>query len=195
VIPGATATSLTFACTCGGLSGEVSAKGMATGTHVVCYCPDCRAGQLYFGQPDPAPGPVDIFQMSPEYIHITKGAENLAVMRLGPKGLFRWYAKCCNAPLATTTSSPKLPFAGFDVARFADPAPLGPVKTRAHVPQGNGKWKHERPGPAVLGMIHRVLGARLSGRWRQNPFFNADTGEPIAPPHVITREERAALYD
>ncbi|MBY6081707.1 DUF6151 family protein [Ruegeria arenilitoris] len=189
------APALPFACNCGELSGEITTKGVSSGTHVVCFCPDCRAGQLYFGQPDPAPGPVDIFQMSPEFIRITKGAENLAVMRLGPKGLFRWYAKCCNAPVATTTSSMKFPFAGFDVARFSDPSPLGPVKTRAHVQQANGKWKHENVAPAVLGMIRRVISARLSGRWKQNPFFDVATGDPVVAPHVISLEERKALYD
>lgn len=184
-----------FSCNCGGLSGEITARGVDTGTHVVCFCPDCRAGQLYFGQPDPAPGSVDIFQMSPDCIQITNGAGNLAVMRLGPKGLFRWYAKCCNAPLATTTSSPKFPFAGFDVKRIADPEPLGPVKTRANIRQPNGRSKQENVAPAVIGMIKRAISDRLSGRWKQTPFFDAATGEPVAAPHVITLEERKALYD
>lgn len=189
------APGLSFSCTCGGLAGEITAEGVASGTHVVCFCRDCRAGQLYLGQPDPAPGPVDIFQMTPDCIRITKGADNLAVMRLGPKGLFRWYASCCNAPLATTTENSKFPFAGFDVKRIAEPELLGPIKTRAYVPQPNGKTKHENPAPALFGLIRRLITARLTGRWRQTPFFDTATGTPTADPMVITREERAALYD
>ena len=188
-------SSLAFSCTCGALSGEITANGVASGTHVACFCPDCRAGQLYFRHPDPAPGPVDIFQMSPDHIQITRGADNLAVMRLGPKGLLRWYAKCCNAPLATTTDSPKFPFAGFDVKRVAQPERLGPIKSYAHVPQANGKTKHENVAPAVYGLIRRVITARLTGRWRHTPFFDTATCAPTATPVVITRQERAALYD
>ena len=186
---------LPFSCTCGKLQGQITASGVSSGTHVVCYCRDCRAGQLYFGQPDPAPGPVNIYHLSPEAIQISTGAEYLAAMRLSPKGMYRWYAKCCKAPIATTTTTPKFPFAGFDVNRIADKDRLRPVSTRGFVPQPNGRQKHEKLMSAASGLLGRVIKSRVSGSWRKTPFFDPDTGEPVATPTVLDRAERATYYD
>ncbi|KUJ85605.1 hypothetical protein AVO45_01020 [Ruegeria marisrubri] len=194
-MPDAPAGSLKFSCDCGQLSGYITERGVRTGTHVCCFCPDCRAAELYFGQPDPAPDPVDIFQLSPDAIVIEKGKENLALMRLGPNGVFRWYASCCNAPIANTLKTPKLPFAGIIAKRIADPEPLGPIVTKANIQDGNGKSHHEHVGRAVVGVLKRGLAARLSGRWRQNPFFDPETGAPVAQATIPTKDERAALYD
>ncbi len=192
---GKTATDLGFSCECGALRGHITAAGVKSGTRVVCFCHDCRASQIYFGQPDPAPGPVNIFQMSPEAIEIEAGKDNLAAMRLSPNGMYRWYASCCNAPIATTTRSPKHPFAGFDVNRIAKPDNLGPVTTRGFVPQENGKQKHEKVRYAAVGLIKRVISSRLSGSWRKTPFFDAQTSEPVTQPKILTKEERGRLYD
>lgn len=187
-------SGLAFSCSCGALKGRISHAGVRLGTHVVCFCHDCRAAQLYFGQPDPAPGPVEILQMTPEEIEIDKGIEHLTAMQLSPKGMLRWYAKCCNAPLATTTRTPKFPFAGFIVKRIDDPSALGPVKTRGFIPQPDGRQKHEKLGPAVFGLLRRVAKSRVSGSWKNTPFFDPETGAPITPPTVISKSERAALY-
>ncbi len=190
-----TLEDLAFSCDCGKFAGHITAAGVKSGTHVVCYCPDCRAGELYFNQPDPAPGPVDIFQMSPDAIEIEKGVENLAAMRLGPNGMYRWYASCCNSPVATSMTTAKRPFAGFSTRRLDHPEKLGPVITKGYVPQQNGKSKHENVAPAVWSLIKRLTSSRLSGRWRKNPFFNTETGQPVVEPKVLTKQERAALYD
>ena len=192
---GKAATDLTFSCTCGALQGHISARGAKSGTHVVCYCHDCRAAQLYFGQPDPAPGPIEILQTTPEDIIIDKGAEHLAAMQLSPRGMLRWYANCCNAPLLTTPGSPRLPFGGFIVNRLADSTPLGPVTTRGFVPATGGKQRHEKLRFAVAGLIKRTIASRLSGRWKTSVFFDPDTGKPAVTPRVLTKKERAAFYD
>ncbi|WP_299663726.1 DUF6151 family protein [uncultured Ruegeria sp.] len=187
--------TLTFSCDCGALSGHITEHGVRSGTHVVCYCHDCRAAQLYFEQPDPAPGPVEIFQMAPEDVKFETGTEHLAAMQLSPKGMLRWYAKCCNAPLATTPLTPKFPFAGFIVKRIPDTNDLGPVTTRGFVPGQDGKQTHEKIRYAAWGLLKRVLKSRLSGSWKKTPFFSSGTGEPVVQPTVLTKEERAAFYD
>ena len=185
---------LIFSCSCGALTGRISERGARTGTHVVCFCHDCRAAQLYFGQPDPAPGPVNVFQMSPEEITFLSGKDNLSCMRLSPKGMLRWYAKCCNAPLATTSPTPKIPFAGFDVNRLRAPESIGPVTTRGFVPRGNGKQSHEMLQYAAWGLVKRVVPSRLVGRWKNTPFFDVATGTPCVTPTTLSKSERAALY-
>jgi len=161
---------------------------------VACFCHDCRAAQLYFGQPDPLPGPVDILQMSPEEVRIDGGKEHLALMQLSPKGMLRWYASCCNAPLATTSRTPKFPFAGFDVKRMADPGRLGPVTTRGFAPQPNGKQSHEKLRYAATGLATRLVKSWLSGSWKHTPFFDPETRKTVVTPKILSKAERAALY-
>ncbi len=189
-----TAQDTPFSCNCGTLHGHITAAGVHSGTHVSCFCNDCRAAQLYFRQPDPAPGPVDILQMSPEEIRFDGGVEQLALMQLSPKGMLRWYAKCCNAPLATTPRTAKVPFAGFIVRRIADPSQLGPITTRGFIPQPDGKQSHEKVRYAAVGLLKRLMKSWLSGSWKKTPFFDASSGDPVAIPTILSKAERAAFY-
>ncbi|MFV0513395.1 MAG: DUF6151 family protein [Jhaorihella sp.] len=185
--------ALAFACDCGALRGHLEPQAAGSGTRVVCRCRDCRAAQLHLGQADPEPNGVDLLQTTPDTVTIDRGAQNLGLFRLGPRGLLRWYATCCNTPLFNTFSSPKLPFAGVLTARLADPDRAGPVRARGFVPKPGGTT-HEHGARAVLGILGRLLRARLSGRWRNTPFFDIESGEPVVKPEVLTRSERAALY-
>ena len=183
-----------MSCACRKLTGRITSDGARLGTHAECFCHNCRAAQLYFGQPDPAPGPVEVFQIAPDEVTIDSGAEHLAAMSLSPKGMLRWYAKCCNVPLATTPRTARFPFAGFIALRIADRARLGPISTRGFVPRSNGKQKHENLAPAAIGLLRRVIKSRLSGGWKNTPFFDPESFEPVVTPTVISKEERAALY-
>lgn len=185
---------LTFSCTCGQMQGRILSRGVQLGTHAVCFCHDCRAAQLYFGQPDPAPGPVEVLQITPDAIKLDSGQAHLAVMQLSPKGMLRWYADCCNAPLATSARTPKFPFAGFIVNRIADTSTLGPVTTRGFVTQPDGRQKHENLRFAVFGLLRRVIRSRVTGRWKTTPFFDHASGAPVSKPIVLTKDQRAALY-
>ena len=188
------ATDQPFACNCREFQGHVSAHGVKSGTRVVCYCPDCRANELYHGQPDPAPDPVDLFQLSPDTITITKGVEYLALMRFSPKGTLRWYASCCGTPFANTLAKPTLPFAGLRADMFADKTALGKIKAKAFIPQAGKPAKTKGAAGMALGIISRMITSRLSGRWRETPFFNVETGKPVAKAEMPSKEERAKLY-
>ncbi|PCJ05910.1 MAG: hypothetical protein COB16_14580 [Rhodobacteraceae bacterium] len=182
-----------FACTCGALRGHVSAHGVKIGTRAVCFCADCRAAVLYLGQPDPAPGPVDIFQTSPDSIEITQGSEHLQVMRLSPKGLLRWYAGCCNTPLANTLARPTLPFAGLHSNRFTNKDALGKIRARGFVPQPGKPPKTTGAAAMVLGIFKRMATSRMSGHWKQTPFFDIDSRQPVTKPTILSKEQRAKL--
>ncbi len=187
-------TPLGFSCDCGAVRGHITAPAVAAGTHVVCHCADCRAAQLHLGQPDPAPDPVDLFQTTPDAVTFEAGADKLAFFRLGPRGMMRAYASCCNAPLFNLPGNPRLPFAGLHVARVDTPERLGPIITRGYLPQRDGGTRHKGAGRMALGLAVRMAASGLSGRWRVNPFVDPETREPVAAPRVLTREERAALY-
>lgn len=185
---------LAFSCKCGTLRGEVSAAGVKGGTRVVCYCADCRANELYHGQPDPAPDPVDLFQLSPDTITITQGAEQLRAIRLGRRGPLRWYAACCGTPFANTLAKPGLPFAGMRSDLFQDKSALGKIRARSFVPVP-GKQSRTKGGSTMAwGILSRMITARLSGRWKDTPFFDAETGKPVAEPELLSKAQRAALY-
>lgn len=189
VRPSASALS----CRCGQLRGRIDPARPGTGLHLICHCRDCRAAERYLGQPDPGPGGVDLFQTTPDTIHIDTGAEQLAILRLSPNGPLRWYGVCCKTPLFNTLARPGLPFATVMVARLEQPECIGPVKAEAFVPQPGGAPRHRNGTRMVWGVLRRMITSRLSGRWRTTPFFDPNTGEPVAPIHVIGKEERAAL--
>lgn len=188
------APALGFACGCGHLRGHLAPEAVRGGTRLICHCPDCRAAELYLGQPDPTPDGVDLFQTTPDMITIDSGAAHLALLRLGPNGLLRWYAACCGTPLANTPKSSRIPFVGLRSPRFADPVSLGPVRVRAFVPGRGGKPAYQGGGRMALAILTRGLAARLSGRWRRTPFFDPATGQPVAPARIPDKTERAALY-
>ncbi|MFD3189532.1 DUF6151 family protein [Sedimentitalea sp. HM32M-2] len=183
-----------FACECGQIRGHISPAGPRAGTHLICHCRDCRAAELYLNQPDPGPEGVDLYQTTPDTVHVDSGAEHLAVLRLGPKGPLRWYAGCCKVPLFNTLARPGLPFAAVRVARLDDAAKLGPIQAHCFIPQPGGASKHRGAGRLAWNLLTRMGAARLSGRWRQTPFFDAASGAPVAPIHLLSKEERAKLY-
>lgn len=182
-----------FACTCGKVSGMLLGVSPSSGTHAACYCSQCRCAELYKNQPDPVPGPVDLFQTTPDRVRFETGLQHLAVFSFSERGLLRWYADCCGSTLFNTTRSPRLAFASVRTDRLADRTPLGPVVARAFVPAKGGGTRHEGAGVFLLGTLRRILTARLTGRWRKTPFFDVEQGTPILPVHVMSAAECAAL--
>lgn len=183
-----------FSCACGEMQGVISDEGLKAATRLGCYCSDCRAAELYHNQPDPAPGPVDLLQLSPTAVSFTKGAEHLRLMRLGPKGLFRWYAGCCGTPMFNTLAKQGLPFAGLSTARLRTPEVAGKMRTHAFMPRTGKPLRTKGAAPMVYALIRRMLSDRLSGRWKSTPFFDIETGAPVATPEVISKEQRKKLY-
>ena len=182
-----------FSCSCGGLTGQIEAATPKSGTHLECYCKDCRAAQIFLGQPDPAPRGVHLFQTTPDRVTILTGADNLGLLRLSPNGLMRWYATCCNAPLFNTLASPRLPFVGVIVDRLKNPAQVGPVITHSFVPDPQGgRPRHKGATVMAWRFLIRLIAARLSGHWRHTPFFDVKTGEPTAVPRILGKDERTA---
>ncbi len=184
-----------FACDCGQVSGQLSAQAVQAGTRLECYCQDCRAAQIALGQPDPAPGAVQIFHTLPDGLEFDSGQDQLAVIRLSPKGLMRWYAACCNTPLFATLPNPKIPFLGLSANCLEHPEDLGKVQARGFVPQPGGGTRMQGALTMVWGIATRGLSARMSGAWRNTPFYDPDTGAPVVEPQVLDRAARRALTD
>jgi hypothetical protein len=195
-------TQAELRCRCGEVKGVVTNASPRTVNRVVCYCDDCQAFAHQLGRADllNSQGGSDIVQIAPASLTFVKGQHRIAGLRLTPRGLFRWYATCCNTPVGNTLS-PALPFVGIVAQAFdndtqrADQV-FGPPTGAILGKYAIGKAPAGSTGidlPFLLRAIAKVLTWRLRGRTWPHPFFKPKTREPIYPLTVLSPERREAL--
>jgi hypothetical protein len=187
-------------CRCGKLQGEVDARRVAA--RAVCYCKDCQAFARFLKAEATvldASGGTEVEATLPAAVRFTEGLEHLACMSLSPKGIYRWYASCCNTPVGNTPRNPKASYLGLVRACLDAPAEeldrqLGRSRITANRESAYGPTAATPVAlvPAVAKIGAMVVKARIGGGYRDNPFFDA-AGMPIRSPRVLTREERAAI--
>src|SRR5688572_22885083 len=91
-------------CNCGSIRGQVEIS-RSMNKRIICLCNDCQAYAHYLGRVDRMLDPnggTDIVPVHPAKLRLTRGAEYLACVRLSDDGVYRWYAGCCNTPIANT---------------------------------------------------------------------------------------------
>lgn len=193
-------TVIDVTCRCGATACQLNLPSPKHGTRLVCYCKDCQTAARHLGAADQLMpgGGTDIFQTLPAYLRIVKGQENLAILRLSPKGLMRWHATCCGTPIMNTLENLNMPFVGMVLGRAGGAKAdkdIGPVRhhvfTATAQPEDGAPTKDAGFTRVGLRFLLRVLGAYLTGRAKKMPL-RAPSGGPIAPVHVITLEERQA---
>jgi len=178
---------LAWHCRCGAMTGHLSVA-PGTGLHLVCHCDSCVRAQRHFGVAASRAEGVGIFQTTPDRLQIDTGAEHLGLSCLSPNGLYRWYATCCDTQIGATARSGRFPFVGLLTTVIADPDALGPVRSEAFVPKAGGKAAHKGSVRMVTTLAGRTIGALVSGRWRQTPFFDTETGAPTATPVMLPKD-------
>jgi len=189
-------------CRCAKVQGKLSRPVRLTRT--VCYCQDCQVFAHFLQQPTEilnAQGGTDIIQTLPCYLHFSQGSEYLACVRLSPTGLLRWYTSCCQTAIGNTLPDQKKSFVGLIHCCLQPQAPatldssFGPVRAVVNTAGARGDSPVAAFGlPKVLWTIIRMmLLARLSGGYKNTPFFHAQTGLPVVEPRVLTKAERQAL--
>lgn len=192
--------ALSLRCECGQV--EAAVESGPAYTRATCYCRDCRAYARWLDRPGlmDAQGGTDIVAMNPRAVRFTAGVDRVACMSLSPKGLLRWYASCCRAPLGNTPRDGKVAYVGLPAASLKPAAAVDAAFGQAGRTVINGKSAQGevRPTPVAfmrdgLRIVAGILGARLR---RQPPslFFEADA-QPIRTPQVLDKAERAPLYD
>ncbi|WP_298842656.1 DUF6151 family protein [uncultured Roseobacter sp.] len=193
-------TSVSFSCNCGTLKGVLHEATPQNVCHLVCFCRDCRAFARHMGQAghlEPGGGS-PLVQVLPARIEISDGVDQIACLRLSPKGLHRWYAACCNTPLANTVGSPRMPLAGMWRGLFGQTEVFGPVTTLGftkHAVREPGAPKRDKGIIRMMGgLLGRAVPAWMSGTARQSPFFD-EHGAPVSPPVVLDLSQRNALYN
>ncbi|HEX5418972.1 MAG TPA: DUF6151 family protein [Gammaproteobacteria bacterium] len=185
-------------CRCGKVSGRVTEASPQAANRVVCYCDDCQAFLHRLGRADllDAHGGTDVVQVAPACVVFDRGAEQIVGLRLTPKGLYRWYAACCNTPLGNTMT-PAIPFVGIVAQTFEDAdhsfgRPIGAIL---------GKFALGTPPTGSTGLnlpllaraVRSILGWRLRGKAWPHPFFDRKSRRPIRPVTILTNDEREAL--
>jgi hypothetical protein len=195
-------------CACGSITGIAINVDPDRGNRLVCMCADCQAYAHWLERAAvilDEHGGTDVFQMTPAQVRITAGHEHIRCVRLSPKGLMRWYAGCCNAPIGNTLDSARLPFMGV-VHTFMDHAAdgrsrdeaLGPVLSRIHARYGHPPLpagSHPRgPLGLVLRSIRQLLRGYVAGAHQPSPVFD-QSGKPIVEPTVISLEQREHLRE
>jgi hypothetical protein len=192
--------SIRLRCACGALAGTVVATHRAS--RAICYCRDCQSFARFLGPTGILNelGGTDIVATTPAFVRFTQGREQLRCMSLSETGLLRWHAGCCRTPIGNTPRTPKLPYVGLvhnclaGTAGELDAA-FGVAKVAINTESASGpvsptKW---RSVAAVLKIMRNVVAARLSGAYRDSPFFKSGTAEPIVATQVLSSAERAAL--
>ena len=170
-------------------------------------CDDCQAYAHFLKMADAVldeHGGTDIFQISLSQLKITQGHERIKCLRLTEKGLCRWYAGCCNTPIANSLPLHKVPFVGV-VHTVMDHAAdkttreqaLGPIRAKIYGKFCVGKLPQDAYQTAPLRILLRWLTSMLigwvMGRYKPHPFFESNTGKPIVVPYVLMPAERENL--
>lgn len=182
-----------LACSCGTVSGTTVNMNTKTGTRIMCCCSDCQSFARFLKQENSVLDDYDateIFQIPVSYVKITTGNEHIACMRLSEKGMYRWYAKCCNTPIGNTMKA-SVPFIGL-IHSFVDNASindaelsenLGYLQTKFSsktVPLDQQASQFGVMSKIVFNMIHW----KIKGLHKPSVFFS-DKGQPIAEPKIL----------
>lgn len=176
-------------CACGTVRGHVSQPGATM--NAICYCKDCQAFAHALGDPPgmlDAAGGTRIVATLPLHVHFDTGVEALACISLSPKGLLRWYAECCRTPIGNTPRDFRIPYVGLvhsclGRAQAVDAA-FGPATMHLNNRSATSDVASTSLANVfgLMRLMTKVAPARLSGRYKVNPFFNPATQEPIRRP-------------
>ena len=199
------ADELPFDCRCGQVAGRLRGVSPVAAHRAVCYCESCQAFPRLIDSADDvldANGGTELLHISSAHLEITRGAEQLACLRITSRGPLRWYARCCSTPIANCAAQASLPFLGLIVPagragdrREACARLLGPVRFRVQAQDAVGDVSHlgARKGfglPILWRLARLTLGAWLRGEHARSPFFDPASRQPIAEPRMISAEER-----
>lgn len=186
-----------LSCRCGEIRGRVAGVSPRTVNRVICYCADCQAFAHHIGCAEllDEHGGSDIVQVAPGSLTFTKGDDEIAGIRLSPKGLYRYYARCCKTPLGNTLD-PKIPYVGIARVAFqAGDGLLGKAEianTKGAIGKAPTTTKLD-DARMVAKVVRRLLGWKVRGKSWPHPFFDRRTGAPSRELTVLSREERDRL--
>ena len=123
------------------------------------------------------------------------------MIQLSPKGAQRFYASCCNTPVANAVG-PKTSFTGV-LTDFIDIAPeerdntLGPVisycmaKYAIGTPPANADPKF--PFLLLVKVMKKMLIGKVLGQHKPNSLYNLELGKPICEQQLMDKATREQI--
>lgn len=191
-------------CRCGAVQGSLTDVSPTDGKRAVCYCEDCQIYAEHLGRSDilDERGGTEAVMSTPAQVTLTEGASHLRCLRLGPSGLYRWYAACCNTPLGNTLG-PRVPILivplvslDFAASGLSVDEALGRPRVQMHGRFAKGGVPPRTHAKVPLGFLphvaSHVLHALLKRRTQPSPFFDR-AGAPRVAPQLIDKAEREAI--
>lgn len=195
-------SELILSCDCGALGATVCDAQPATANRVRCSCRYCQAAAHRFGRAahlGPYEG-TERFQVAPSTFNLMRGREHLRCLQLSDGGALRWYAGCCESPIALTLDSKKVPFLALEAAAVREPesldAALGPLRAHvnATVPRRERRAARATIG-ALLGMLAHLIPLFFGWWWRGERSVLFDDDGPVEPPQREDPERVRALLE
>lgn len=186
-------TSISLKCHCGDVKGTATNISPSTGNRVVCCCSDCQAFAAYLDREADTLdefGGTEVYQLSQSQISLEQGQDKLQSMRLRPKGLLRWYCRCCNTPVGNTMSA-GMPFVGVIHTFIDEPdreSVMGPVLAYVQTQYARGvpdypKHSARFPLGITARIMRKILLWKIQGKNKPSIFFGED-GQPVVKPVI-----------
>ena len=183
-------------CSCGSVKGTLKIVPKSS-FHVHCLCCDCQDFASHLNNKEnilDEHGGSELFQTYPAFMEITEGKNNIAVIQLREKSLYRWHTTCCNMPLANTMTSSKTPFIGVSVKlmQFDNEQEknkvLGPVIMKAFGKYSLGEKPMDVHEKFPISFMPKIMFFMLKGMFtkknKPSPFFNGK--EPVAKINTLS---------
>ncbi len=188
-------------CRCGEFRGVIEKFSSREGGRAVCYCDDCQAYMHALGRSHDLLnewGGTDITPVLPKQLKIVQG--KVALFRLSKDGLYRFFADCCQSPIANAPNA-SLPYLGLmttitDLSSDERDEMLGRIRFGLQSKDAIGSPpppKSKGVGFAAMKwMIGFLSKAFFKGGAKPHPFFN-EQGQPIVAARILSQAERDHL--
>ena len=189
-------------CECGKFSAELTAFPKNTPGRLVCYCDDCQSYLHHLKRPEllDENGGTEVIPAYPRDVKILSGKEQMKCVRLGPKGMFRFVAGCCNTPIGNTRANS--PWVGLlrRIYTAKDPGALDRTfpSVRSRIMGRFAKGTPPAGTPQTfdfkgfVSVMPFMLKGKIFGKYKPSPFFEADGATPVVKAYVLSQEERQA---
>ncbi|MBD1584642.1 DUF6151 family protein [Pseudoalteromonas sp. S16_S37] len=186
-------STLSLSCQCKKTRAQVEPISPKQANHLTCYCSDCQKFAAALNRKEEVLNQyagTTIVQVPIAHFKFTEGKEHLACLRLTEKGLYRWYAKCCNTPIGNTLNA-GWPFIGI-IHSFIDDDKLvekaGKMKGSVHIKEATGKIPEQLLGPQghtklLLATLQKLALWKLQGKNKPSEFFD-NNGLPVVVAHI-----------
>jgi len=190
-------------CQCGHVKAEIKHFPLQSPGRLVCYCDDCQSYLHYLKRNDllDINGGTEIVPVYPANFQFTEGHDLVRGIRLSAKGLYRWYASCCQTPIANTQA--KLPWVGMIATVLPYKSEeertkaLGPIKSRVMGTFARGKvpaaTSPKFSPKDIFLVLPFILKGFLLGKNKNHPFFNLPTYTPKSETYTLTTKEREMI--